>query len=341
VVDVQREIRDLTLRLGELQQGLWNRPTEAAKVGKVLTSISEKQSIESWLETLPFPLASILWRCQATANVEHKNTHLLNFFEATAQFLGGLIASAFHSNAQFFEEHKRDWFEAGKDNPHSLNRSNFGEWVVRCQRLAKTTRKMLSTPEERDLCLYMFKTHDSARVEAISNKAVFSALERANRYRIDWKGHGGIVSPREQTRRLTLLQEELTHLWAALGTAFEEWWLIRPGPSEFTRGIYRFRAEMLAGSRQIFKQAEIETPVVMDSSELYFIDAATRLPLQLLHFFRMMHSPEGEESACYFYNRLEKEGIRWVSYHFEGQAERLEPDQGILNLIQEVEENAT
>jgi hypothetical protein len=341
VVDVQREIRNLALRLGELQQDLWNRPTDARKVQKALTSLSQKESLESWLETLPFPLGSVLWRYQATNNVEHKNTHLVNFFEAAAQFLGTLMASAFHSNAQFFEAHKGDWFEAGKENPHSLTRSNFGDWVVRCHRLAKTTRQMLSTPKERELCLELFKTHDSAKIEAISSKAIYSILEKASKYRNDWKAHSGIVSAKEQTRRLTLLQEELTQLWAALGLAFEDWWLVRPGANEFTHGLYHFRAEKLAGSRQIFKQIDLATPEVMDSNELYFFDVTTRLPLQLLHFFRMMPAPETEEAACYFYNRLEKEGVRWVSYHFEGKAERFEPDPAILSLIREVEENNT
>jgi len=272
--------------------------------------------------------------------VEHKNSHLLNFFEATAQFLGTLMASGFHSNAQFFEENKRNWFDSGKDNPHSLARSSFGDWVVRCQRLAKSIRQMLSSKtEDRELCLSMFKMSDSAKIEAISSKEVFSVLEKVGRYRNDWKGHSGIVSSKVQAQRLTLLQEELTRLWSALGMAFEDWWLIRPGANEFTRGVYRFRAGKLTGSRQIFKQIDIETPVVMDSNEIYFFDSTARLPLQLLHFFRMMPSPESEETACYFYNRLDKQGVRWVSYHFEGEAERVEPDAAIISLIQEVEEN--
>ena len=93
------------------------------------------------------------------------------------------------------------------------------------------------------------------------------------------------------------------------------------------------------GSRQIFKQVEVETPTVMDSNELYFFDPSTRHPLLALHFFRMMPSPETDEIACYFYNRLEKDGVRWVSYHFEGKSERVESDSAILKIIQEVEEN--
>lgn len=98
-------------------------------------------------------------------------------------------------------------------------------------------------------------------------------------------------------------------------------------------------AAQLMGSRQIFKQVEAETATVMDSNQLYFFDPSTRQPLLLLHFVRMMPSPETEEIACYFYNRIDKKGVRWVSYHFEGKAERVESDPAILKVIREVEEN--
>jgi hypothetical protein len=52
-----------------------------------------------------------------------------------------------------------------------------------------------------------------------------------------------------------------------------------------------------------------------------------------------MSTPESEEGACYFYNRVEKEGVRWVSYHFEGKADRVEPDSAVLKIIEEVEQN--
>jgi len=77
----------------------------------------------------------------------------------------------------------------------------------------------------------------------------------------------------------------------------------------------------------------------MDANELYCYDVVTRRPLQLLHFVRMLSAPESEEVACYFYNRLENTGVRWVSYHFEKEAERIEPDSSVIKLINEVEED--
>ena len=104
VVDVHREIRDLALRLDDLERNLWDRPVDAGKVRQILAALNQKESFESWLETLPFPLASVLWRYHATAATEQKVAHLFNFFEACTVFLGTLMLSAFHSTVSFSEK---------------------------------------------------------------------------------------------------------------------------------------------------------------------------------------------------------------------------------------------
>ncbi|HYW44883.1 MAG TPA: N-6 DNA methylase [Bryobacteraceae bacterium] len=341
-VDVTRQVEELRLQLEQLKAQLWGRPVDAARVRKVLGKLNQKEGFDAWLETLPFPLASILQRYAASINPERKVGHLLNFFEATAQFLGTLMTSAMHDDQNYFQQHKGDWFEAGKDNPHSLAKSSFGEWVVRCQRLAKTTRQMLSSEDkdEQNRCLGFYRASDRHKIAAIADKNLYAILEKTSRYRNNWKGHGGIVAEKEQDHRLTLLQEELTRLRGILGGAFEDWWLIRSRPKAYTAGMHYYEAEKLMGSHQIFKQVEIATSVLMDSTELYFFDTTTRQPLQTLHFFRMMSVPESEQIACYFFTRLDKKNVCWISYHFEGdKADRTEPDTSVLRLIEEVEQN--
>jgi hypothetical protein len=78
------------------------------------------------------------------------------------------MASAYHSNEAFFREHQNEWFETGTENPHSLSRSSFGQWVVRCQRLAKTTRQMLSDKTLRPLVLDLYRA-DVDKVEGIQD----------------------------------------------------------------------------------------------------------------------------------------------------------------------------
>ena len=105
------------------------------------------------------------------------------------------------------------------------------------------------------------------------------------------------------------------------------------------KSVYYYTAEKLTGSRQVFAQEKVQTTRAMDSDELYLFDTVSQQPLQLLHFFRMMQSPRTEEIACYFFNRVEKEGVRWVSYHFERDADVVSPDPSVIDLIREAEQN--
>lgn len=331
VVDVHREVKDLALHLADLERALWDRPINALEVRQTLSSLSQKESFESWLETLPFPLASVLWRYHAAAAPDQKVTHLFNFFEACAMLVSTVMLSAFHTNAEYFRENKKHW------HAHSLERSNFGDWVVRGQRLAETTRRLLGNDKQVAFCLGLYKTETKGPAEALSGKDLFAALASAKGYRNDWKGHGGIADESEYARRLTLLEAELTRIRETLGSVFENWWLIRPGKNEYSRGLYHYVGDKLLGSRQIFKEVKIQTSTVMDKNELYLIDTETRDPLQLLPFFRMLPSSPAEKNACYFYSRLQADGVRWVSYHYEPEAEIIRADEVLPRVIDEIE----
>ena len=334
-IDVSRDIKQLRLALEQLEKQLWRRPVDAKTVQKELGKLNERDSFEAWLETMPFPLASILWRYRATADVRSKNEHLLHFFEATTTFMATLMTSAFHSDSKFFEQNKGTWFKPGEDRQFSLVKSNFGRWAHRCYSLAKTTRTLLNGKETRDRSLGFFKTYDEARVAMIADRALYSTLEKAGNYR-NLQAHGGITSEENETRRLMLLENELTEIRPLLEPIFESWWLIRPGVNRYTKGVYHYTVEKLTGTRQVFAQDKIQTTTAMDSDEMHLFDTTSQQPLQLLHFFRMMPSLKTEAIACYFYSRLEKDEVKWVSHHFEKESEVTFPDPSVLRLIEEV-----
>jgi hypothetical protein len=334
-VDVSRDIRQLRLALEQLETLLWRRPVDAVNVQRKLGKLNEKDSFEAWLETMPFPLASILWRYRATADIRSKNEHLLHFFEAATMFMATVMTSAFYSDGQFFEKNKQDWFKPGKDNQYSLTKSSFGQWVHRCYSLAKTTRTLLNDKDTREFCLDLYGTRDAAKLAAVGNRNLYSTLEKAGGYR-NLQAHGGITSEENEIRRLTLLEKELADVRALLGSVFEDWWLVRPGTNRYSKGVYHYVADKLSGTRQDFKQEQIETLVAMDAEELYIFDTNARQPIQLLHFFRMMSSPA--KNACYFYNQIEDGKVHWVSYHFEQQSSLDTPDPSVANFIRQVEQ---
>jgi hypothetical protein len=65
-------------------------------------------------------------------------------------------------------------------------------------------------------------------------------------------------------------------------------------------------------------------------------EAGASLLLQLGPLFRMRRSPETAQDACYFYDRLQPEGVRWVSHHYEPQPEEVRPDSEVVQLIAEL-----
>ena len=64
-----------------------------------------------------------------------------------------------------------------------------------------------------------------------------------------------------------------------------------------------------------------------------YLDVGNSVPLELLPFFRMRSSPTGADNACYFFNRVEKEGIRWVSYYLEAKPEEVVPDDALVKVL--------
>ena len=91
------------------------------------------------------------------------------------------------------------------------------------------------------------------------------------------------------------------------------------------------------GSRSIFPQIEVQTSIPMEKDKIYLLDLSTHTPLEIIPFFRMMPSPKTEENVCYFYNRVEKDGVRWISYYFERDPELIRHDEIIMEIIEKIE----
>lgn len=76
---VQSAITDLSTQLEEYQRQIWRQPRDAAKVHKKLKSLNREDGFESWIESLPFPLASVLRSYHAENDPASQVNHLLNF----------------------------------------------------------------------------------------------------------------------------------------------------------------------------------------------------------------------------------------------------------------------
>jgi hypothetical protein len=106
-----------------------------------------------------------------------------------------------------------------------------------------------------------------------------------------------------------------------MGCTWERYELVQPGACKFSGGVWNYTVRRIMGVRTPFVAAQRKVVAGMEDRFLHLLDAEGDRSLALLPFVRIMPSPKTEENACYFYNRREPDVQRFVSYHFEAEAE--------------------
>ena len=66
---------------------------------------------------------------------------------------------------------------------------------------------------------------------------------------------------------------------------------------------------------------------------MYLLDIETTTPLHLMPFIQIRRGAETEEDACYFYMGRRNGNVRFVSYHFEHEADIDVPDSSVISTI--------
>jgi hypothetical protein len=324
IISLQSNISNLKSELTSIESQLWTKPETYRLLKNRLRQINRNDSLEEWFEQLPFPLASILWKYYATKEAKEKKEYLLYFFEAFAQFQAVLMLSAFQNDKELVKGVSVD--------PEKITRSTFGTWVVIGEQLAKLTRTIMSG-ENKERCLRMFRNKKRDLIDVITSKKVYQILKTTNGYRNEWRGHGGVEGVKDSRLRLKSLEAELIKLRELLGDAFEGYKLIKPGMGYFESGLHNNRGSLLVGSRSTFKEELITTVSGMDINHLYLFEEGNYEPLQLLPFIKLMPSPRTEENACYFYNKIENDRVKMISYYFDRESEVTIEDDNISSII--------
>lgn len=322
--------------LSELRRELWANPRTSRTIEERLTVFSQRLSgglkdhtsknLDEWFETLPFPLASILrtWQATPTQDFKTKYEHLLHFFEATAEFTGVVLLSAYCSNEAIFQPHKYKLNEALRKNHLSFERATFGTWKLVVEYLGKQTRDLLAdsaSTEKRAICAELFADSSLILPEVISRKELASVLSTTNKLRNDWAGHGGVVGQEIARARNELLVAELQKLREAMADTWSEIQLIYALYCRPRHGIFENEVGVLMGSNTEFLKETREMANYLDVERLYLSKKNYPGVLKLLPFIQVGASPQSAKNACYFYSRIDHGGERFVSYHFADNPE--------------------
>lgn len=75
------------------------------------------------------------------------------------------------------------------------------------------------------------------------------------------------------------------------------------------------------GTRTPFPTRDMVLDEGMEDGCLHFKSPDENRTLELLPLIKIMPSPITEKNACYFYNRLQNEGLRFISYYYDSDSE--------------------
>ncbi|HMS07868.1 MAG TPA: hypothetical protein PKE66_00110 [Pyrinomonadaceae bacterium] len=320
--------------IAELRRELWANPQSAQHVQQRIDGLAKQlaigikqhvsESLDQWFETLPFPLASILRAWQATPSQDFKTKyeHLLHFFEGTAQFVGVILLSAFNSNEAVFAPHREKLSEILQKQNLSFNRATFGTWKVVVEYFGRQTRDLLNETgnsddaNTRDLCADLFADPSLSLPHALSRKELAAIVSATNKMRNDWGGHGGVVGQEEAALRNQQLLAEVQRLREVFAETWAETQMVHATECRPRRGKFENEITILMGSNSEFLKEAREMDTWLDVESLYLTRKETGKSLKLLPLIQVGPSPQSAKNACYFFNRLERDGARLISYHF-------------------------
>lgn len=320
VIECQDRLRALSLEIRELEKRLWQRPSAIKALEKQVAAINREDRYEDWVETLPFPLASILWSCHTqTGSLKEKYDRKLHFFEALAEFIGVIHMSAYSSNDGLWADAQERLNDALKQGSVSLEMATFGTWAIISAFFGKKSRGLLGSDAE--LVFELYKTNNREVLEILFSKKLVTILQETNKIRNDYSGHVGAVSEREAGEVNDLLQRKIQEVRAIFGIAWEEYRLILPGEMLYRAPGFATKVKLITGTRTPFQSDALVTTEPMQTGSLHLISPDQPRGLKLLPFVKVLEAPKSENTACYFYNRRDARGVRFLSYYFEGEAE--------------------
>jgi hypothetical protein len=318
-----------------------DRPPSADDLLKALNSAGESHRPEEgllpWADTLPFPLASILWGYHAELDPRSKVDYLLKFFEALAEFTAAVQLSAYRSDPAFFDANRSAWFGA---DPIDFGLATFGTWVTLSKRLADTAASLLSGEDgSPDRYFELYGAQDRELPQALIDPMLIKILQKAEVYRNVWIGHSGVTGrAEEQEEHLRSLEKLLTQVRALFGASFEPWIFFKPGQMTLTGKTFDLIVTRLMGTRSVFRKERVKVGQALDAGRLYLLNLGGSKALELVPLIRILAGQRTGEEACYFYNRLESNQVRWVSYHFQPDPELLLEDPDVVEFLSDLQD---
>jgi hypothetical protein len=331
---------ELQSEINEIKTRLWEAPMSVTDYGLKLQQVNKNESFNDWIDTLPFPLASVLWSYKTQCNTyREKYGKLLHFFEATTELYATLMLSVVYSDPNLKSSLVPKLQEQLSKNNMSLKMATFGVWLTVFECLAKKFRTMGSSSleGERERILNIFGIDRLDFFNTFIDKGLISILKQANTIRNNCSGHSGAIGESRAEQIHQSLLEELSKFRSLITGVWDYYQLIIPGSITLSPGDMVADSRVIMGTRTPFERASFSVNSGPNSGELYLLSVSTGSLLKIIPFVSIMPSPKTESDACYFFNRMDNTSgnARFISYHYEGDPEQMISVTGLKQVMED------
>jgi len=314
-VDLGTELNIIDSGLESIRHEIWREPWRVSELKSQVARLNRGSSLGDWTETLPYPLASILWAAHTSENPYQRRLNLSHFFEGVAHLTATILLSGFKQMPLRMEEERSKIREILSQNNLSAARASFGCRVVVAERLSKTLRTIINSGTEgQEQAKSAFRVGTIEPLRSLSSASTIGILQRANSFRNREIGHSAAPSEPRTREGCEFLEKLVSDYQTAVGDFWELWPLIIPGRSAYDGSIHECSCRRAVGPRTPFEQMTVRLREPAKYEHLHLYDPSLELAFPLVPIVRMKRSPSGDDT-CYFFDRLEGAKARFVSFH--------------------------
>jgi hypothetical protein len=317
---------------GALDQDWNSLPEIGEQIDNLKAVLDIERQIADWWRELPYPLATVYRRYLVSTDPKDRLGTLLHFFEVAAIYLATMGASHIKALRPDWQTILAKWLHPS--GGAGIERSDFGFWVNLAAASLKDMRRMAS---DGDLRAKAEERGGPELVQLAGRIGMFGdaieVLNVARSYRNSWKGHGGHTKASDALRLTDELQQSVRSFYEITASTFRRFLLVRSGSADVTDTGFKFQIEKLAGRDPTFQRQLVELDRPIKSNSLAFWMSGARTMCHALPFFRLGAPQRPQENSFYVFNRVEKEGFRWISYQEAQEQEFVATDDELLGII--------
>jgi hypothetical protein len=322
--EVWAMLEQLREDLKKVQFQLDYKPDQHVAALSSIEGLLRKEDLADWSETLPFPLANILWRHESAADtdVRARCEALQHFFEGLTIFLTAIVIGAM-SQSEVYEEQRDQWKEKLGANGLDLKRSTWGTWLAILEISVKRVRSDINNtdPEKgltRNDWQRNFACGNLMLLNVLVGKPLLRICREASYIRNEF-AHSGVKSPIELNHWLKKYESKLSEVKSLFGYLWKDYPLVQSLSMRETNGEWIVSARKVVGSRQPFPQEEYALQSYLKGDALHLLDPVSGYHCPLPQIVRLGSTPHENQDAFYFFNNSADGEGTFVSYSYEGQ----------------------